>query len=975
MRGKPLVAAMVGALVWVGAAPALGQEQRGIDPNQGRSLVEVTLDGRAAAMRLQLEAETYGIEFNEHYLRRNGDGTVTVTVFGFDDELDALADAGYDLGATIEGPATWREHTQEYLQDVRQEQRADAAALGVGTLSHDDEVVILRADYFENYAGRFLSVEAKTRKGGAAETGSIYVGPELSLSFNRGAGTPINSPPRIMSTNIDPDTTPDTYIEHRELVRIGDVGTTDPPRPSRIRVGSSTGESAEGAVETWLGGGLPPMHSGFIRDFSTRYMDPTEIYAAFQALEDEFPNLAELITLPNKTNGYQRRAQATMAGATLPGSTPQAALQAGAIVLTSRDWGHEGGNEISAEFRDPGAPNAPLTVTRTDKHVEVLLATDAAGALTSTGQQVVDAINASPASQILVANVFTRVNPTTPPIVPGTGIVQPRARVNLSDFLATATNARVQRGPFEYSVMRIGTKRRQHGRWWGKGRQRGEKVGVFLYCQQHAREWATPLTCLETASQLLKNYAIDRRTRDLVDNLDIFILPSSNPDGAHFSMHNFNNQRRNMTNHCVVGGKETDDPFAANFWTARTPPDTGVPYTAIDPAARQAWGVDLNRNNTFGTIFDGYIGASYSCTSDVYTGPSEASEPEIKNEHWIADTFDNIKFSNNIHSFGGYFMWAPGTYLPDRGEGDAVHANIGVEKYFFEAGDRILNRIKEVRNTAILPERTGPIADVLYSAAGNSADEHWYNRGVIAYSFETGADRYFTVTQAATLAGDAGIRISTNTSGFQYLKPGDVLTVGAGGAAAERRTVATVVRPNPATPAAEHPVHRAVGQPAPGRRSRGGRGAADRRRLPARLRDRGQARGARVRGRQLRPARVGARVRARRRRPAGPDDRPEVVVRSDRDHVRVDQRAVGDPLHDGRPQADQPVHVVGRHRPARARPDVPHHALDDVPLDGDGHEGQRLARQGGLPHPPPLVGGLSGFDERPAPAGRSTLVT
>ena len=57
---------------------------------------------------------------------------------------------------------------------------------------------------------------------------------------------------------------------------------------------------------------------------------------------------------------------------------------------------------------------------------------------------------------------------------------------------------------------------------------------------------------------------------------------------------------------------------------------------------------------------------------------------------------------------------------PDRGEGEAVHANIGVEKYFFEAGDQILNRIKDVRNTAILPERTGPIADVLYSAAGTA---------------------------------------------------------------------------------------------------------------------------------------------------------------------------------------------------------------------------------------------------------------
>ena len=242
----------------------------------------------------------------------------------------------------------------------------------------------------------------------------------------------------------------------------------------------------------------------------------------------------------------------------------------------------------------------------------------------------------------------------------------------------------------------------------------------------------------------MRNYAIDPATKELVDNLDIFILPTSNPDGAHYSMYNFASQRKTMTNECVVGGKETDDPFAANFWTAQTPFGGTTPYTAIDPAARTAWGVDLNRNNTIGTLFDGYIGASTSCTSEVYAGPGEGSEPEIQNEFWIADTFDNIKFSNNIHSFGGYFMWAPGTYLPDRGEGEAVHANIGVEKYFFEAGDRILNRIKETRNTVILPARTGPIADVLYSAAGNSADEHWYKRDVIAYSFETGADLYYS---------------------------------------------------------------------------------------------------------------------------------------------------------------------------------------------------------------------------------------
>ena len=770
------------ALGGTGAATAREDAVRGIDPNQGESLVEVTLSSKGAAMRLQLEADKYGVEFNEHYLRNNGDGTVTVSVFGNRKEFKRLDKAGYDLGATIEGPAIWRERVGDRRAAVRAENRAENAAEGesVGTQSHTDEVVILRVDYFENYAGRFLSVEAKDRQGGVAPDGS-YAGPTLALSWDTGPGTPISTTPRVMSVNIDPDTTPDTYIEHRELVRIGDVGTTSPARPSRVRVGSSTGAFKEAAVDTWLGGGLPPMSTTFQRDFTTHYMDPTEVYGRFEQLATEFPNISQLVTLPNRTNGYQRRAQATMAGTTGSGNTPAGSLQAGAVVLTSRAWGHEGGNAITAEFRNPGVPDAPLTVTTTGSDILVSLGTDAASQPSSTGAQVVDAINAhAGASQLVVADKFTRVNNAT--IIPGTGIVQPRAKVNLSDFLTTATNAHVQRGPFKYQVMRIG-KRRD-----------GSKVGVFLYCQQHAREWATPLTCLETAEQLLRNYATDRRTRELVDNLDIFILPSSNPDGAHFSMHNFNMQRRNLTNHCVVGGKESDDPSAANFWDARVNPQDGQPYTAIDPAARNAWGVDLNRNNTVGTIFDGYIGASHSCISDVFAGPSEASEPEIRNEFWIADTFDNIKFSNNIHSFGGYFMWAPGAYLPNRDEGDLDHANIGVEKYFFAAGDQILNRIKEHRKTAILPERTGPIADVLYSAAGNSADEHWYNRDVIAYSFETGADLFFTNTQAASAAGAPGIRISPNAGGIVYLKPGDTLRVGAGGPNAETRTVSAVNR-------------------------------------------------------------------------------------------------------------------------------------------------------------------------------------
>jgi hypothetical protein len=115
------------------------------------------------------------------------------------------------------------------------------------------------------------------------------------------------------------------------------------------------------------------------------------------------------------------------------------------------------------------------------------------------------------------------------------------------------------------------------------------------------------------------------------------------------------------------------------------------------------------------------------------------------------DTFPNIKFSNNIHSYGGYFMWAPGAYkLPTRET--LPYASYGVNQYFEQTAATTLDRIKAYRGTAILPARTGPVADVLYSAAGNSGDEHFYNRGILGYDFEVGADR-FNANGPATSVG------------------------------------------------------------------------------------------------------------------------------------------------------------------------------------------------------------------------------
>jgi hypothetical protein len=107
----------------------------------------------------------------------------------------------------------------------------------------------------------------------------------------------------------------------------------------------------------------------------------------------------------------------------------------------------------------------------------------------------------------------------------------------------------------------------------------------------------------------------------------------------------------------------------------------------------------------------------------------------------VQRTFPNIKFAMNVHSYGGYFMWPPGAYKTD-GRITLPYPPYGTLQYFDQTASGVLDRIKSYRGTAVLPARTGPVADVLYSAAGNSADEAYYNHGIIGYDFEIGADRF-----------------------------------------------------------------------------------------------------------------------------------------------------------------------------------------------------------------------------------------
>ncbi len=205
------------------------------------------------------------------------------------------------------------------------------------------------------------------------------------------------------------------------------------------------------------------------------------------------------------------------------------------------------------------------------------------------------AINASPAASALVGATVYRTTG-------GSAVVAATASTKLTDYLKAPTSQ--PRGPIEVQGLRIGN---------NVGKPQGEKVGVFIYCQEHAREWGTPLVCLETAERLVRNYGSDPETTKLIDGLDIFLIPSINADGATYSMFDFNSQRRNMVNYCA------SNPTGNN-----------------DPVSRNSWGVDLNRNFSVGSVFDGFVGASATnCNSDTFAGPFELSEPEVRNEQYI----------------------------------------------------------------------------------------------------------------------------------------------------------------------------------------------------------------------------------------------------------------------------------------------------------------------------------------------------
>lgn len=149
-----------------------------------------------------------------------------------------------------------------------------------------------------------------------------------------------------------------------------------------------------------------------------------------------------------------------------------------------------------------------------------------------------------------------------------------------------------------------------------------QRPNVLYMATYHAREWAATEMAIRLIKYLAAPPGSNPRVDSLVQSRDIWILPVANPDGYEYT---FTNDR---------------------LWRKTRSPQAGG-----------AFGVDMNRNHRQNWGLD-EVGSSSDPTSDIYRGPSPASEIEVRNIEAFHAAHPPV-VSISYHTYAGLLLFSP----------------------------------------------------------------------------------------------------------------------------------------------------------------------------------------------------------------------------------------------------------------------------------------------------------------------------
>ena len=208
-----------------------------------------------------------------------------------------------------------------------------------------------------------------------------------------------------------------------------------------------------------------------------------------------------------------------------------------------------------------------------------------------------------------------------------------------------------------------------------------ERPSFILDSQHHAREIMTPEIAKDMIDYLTSRYATDAQVRRWIDNINIYVVSSVNPDGGMYVFTTDSLWRKNRHPSCAV---------------------------------------DNNRN--YPSLWGSCNGSSASCGNDTFRGTAGGSEPETQGLMQLTSDVHPF-FTLSYHSYGEYLMYPYGCSDPD-------------ELSAFDEVGQGLNAILENDSGVTGQFRTGPVWSTIYLADGNSIDTQYALYGAYAYVIE-----------------------------------------------------------------------------------------------------------------------------------------------------------------------------------------------------------------------------------------------